>query len=85
MSNYRLDYITKFKPGTVEKMTELRAKYIELEREIRSLRDELYVDDWISNPNVIQIARTYDQAFTHLETSLMYAIKMLCLLGEDRR
>ena len=84
MSDYRLDYISKFKPGTVEKMTELRAKYIELEKEILRLQGELSLEDWVNSKNMLHIARTCDEAMTHLETSQMYAIKMLCLLGEDK-
>lgn len=84
MSNYRLDYISKFKPGTVERMSELRARFIELEREILKLHDDFQCGDWINNSNVIQIGRTYKQAITHLETAQMYAIKMLCLIGEDK-
>lgn len=83
MSKYRLDYISKFKPGTVERMTELRAKFIELEREIQRLRNDVAFEDWINN-NASQVGRTFDQAMTHLETAQMYAIKMLCLMGEDK-
>ena len=82
MSDYRLDYISKFKPGTVERMTDLRAKFIELERELRSLRNDAALGDWINNANLLNIGRTFDQAMTHLETAQMYAIKSAIVTGK---
>lgn len=81
MSNYRLDYITKFKPGTVEEMTKIRAKFIEIEEKISQFVEKM-TDEYSYN-NSENICRTYDQALKHLETAQMYTIKMLCLIGED--
>lgn len=81
MSNYRLDYITKFIPGTVEEMTKIRAKFVELSEEIRLVRDRLGAK--FRYDNYDNIYRTYEESLTHLETAQMYAIKMLCLIGED--
>lgn len=75
-SLFRLDYFSYFKPGTVEKMTDIRAKYIELEKALEDIAPDIFTSD-ICNPN-----RTYHEALTHLEQSQMYAIKMLCLIGE---
>lgn len=78
MSRFRLDHISKFKPGTVEKMTEIRQKYIDLEAELEKLLPCIYDD------NAICMSRVADGCLTHLEQSLSYAIKLLCLKGEDR-
>jgi len=80
MSVFRLDYINKFRPGTVEKMTDLRKKYLDLEEEIRSIYDEMIPHV----PGYINQERVFYETLSHLEQSQMYAIKMLCLLGEEK-
>lgn len=80
MSVFRLDYINKFRPGTVEKMTELRNKYLDLEKEIK----DIYYEMIPYAPNYINQERVFDETLSHLEQSQMYSIKMLCLLGEDK-
>jgi len=78
MSAFRLDYIGKFKPGTVEKMTALRSKFIELEGEISELFPLITGDEDANN-----CFRVFSETLSHLEKSQMYAIKMLCLLNEE--
>lgn len=75
--NNRLDYISKFEDGTVEKMTELRKKFIDIDNELRG-----YVDPNGCVTITPALARTVSLARTHVETASMYAIKSLCLKHE---
>jgi len=73
----RLDYIGGFEDGTTEKMSALRAKFIELDNELRLLSD-------INSHQSPALGRTIALSRTHLETASMYAIKSLCLKHEKR-
>jgi len=75
--NNRLDYIGKFKDGAVEKMTEIRAKFVALDEELRMLACNSESVDPAFN-------RTLALARTHIETASMYAIKSVCLKYEDK-
>lgn len=75
MQNIRLDFIKNIEELAVEKMTNVRNEYIALDMTIQEFED--------AYPNVTnEAARCISIARTHLETSLQYAIKSLCLLGE---
>lgn len=73
--NNRLDYISKFNDTSVDCMTEIRMQYEMLDARIRDFLD--IMDEKEGSARCAALART------HLETSLMYAIKTLCLLGEE--
>ncbi len=68
----RLDFISKFEDGAVEKMTEIRAKFMALDEELKQL------SDGITPPG----ARVFAIARTNIESALHYAIKGLCLKFE---
>jgi hypothetical protein len=70
----RLDYIYNFKDGAKEKMTEIREKYMDIDKMLYGL----FIDE--ENP---ALKRTFAIARTNLEISLMYAIKTCCLKYED--
>ena len=75
--NNRLDYISNFKEGAIEKMTAMREQFINLDNELRALTAaNESVDPAL--PRSIALART------HLEVALQYAIKSLCLKFEDK-
>lgn len=74
MLDNRLDFITNIEETSINQMTSLRAKFIELDQELQNLGLDPYLDS--TSGRTLAISRT------NLETSLMYAIKTLCLLGE---
>lgn len=74
MLDIRLDFINNIQPGAIEKMTHLRQMYIAIDGIINVQGDKLK-----DNPAGLRAASL---ARTHLEISLQYAIKTLCLLGE---
>lgn len=71
----RLDFINKINPEFINKMTEIRNKFIVLDNELRKINDEMNGDS--AGLRAIALART------HIETSCMYAIKSLCIAGEE--
>lgn len=73
----RLDFISNLKDGTVEKMTALRKKFIDLDNELKDLLLDQKLDE--NNP---ALNRCVALARTHIEEALMYAIKSLCLKHE---
>ncbi len=74
MNDNRLDFISNIDSEYVSRMTEIRKKFIALDKEIGMMADE---------PTASAAShRTVALARTHIETSLQFAIKSLCLLGE---
>lgn len=71
--NNRLDFISSFEDGAIEKMTEMRVKFMALDEELRVLANQKLP---------AAAGRTLALARTNLEMSLQYAIKSLCLLHE---
>ena len=71
----RLDFITKICPEAIERMTALRAEFIEIDKKLQQISDEMDGDS--AGLRSVSLART------HLETGLQYAIKSLCILGEE--
>ncbi len=73
----RLDYIEKIDQIEIDRMTDIRSKFIALDRELQKISDDLFakkrMDDGL---RVISLART------QLEVSLQFSIKSLCILGE---
>lgn len=81
MIDNRLDFISDIDSDAIEQMTELRKKFIELDEEIINL-SERYPDHFNGlNPAA---ARAASLARTHIEIGLQFAIKTLCLCGENR-
>lgn len=78
--NNRLDYINNFEDGAIEKMTEMRAKFIALDEELRMM---LYIGVNTITPNEA-LKRSIALARTNLEQALQYSIKSLCLKHEKR-
>jgi len=78
MSESRMDFIEKFEDGIIENMTKLRKMYLDLEEELERLKS-LASYEKLSKENT---ARVFQQTINHLETSQMYSIKYLCLIGE---
>lgn len=75
MNDLRLDWMNNISPEFCEKMKKTRELFIELDSAIQEFGDENnYLDSGA--------ARTLAIARTHLESSCMYTIKSLCLLGE---
>ena len=74
MLDIRLDFISNIQQGAIDKMTEIRRMYINLDKII-----SVQADKMLENPAGLRAASL---ARTHLEISLQYAIKTLCLLGE---
>lgn len=72
MVDNRLDYIGKFKDGTVEKMSEMRKLFIALDNELVKLGDDQH------GHRNLAIART------NIEQACMNAIKVIALQGEDK-
>lgn len=72
--NIRLDYINKFEEGTYEKLEDLRRVYINLDLALQTILPLKNIDPALER--AIALART------HLEESLMYGIKSLCLKYE---
>lgn len=79
MSKSRMDFIEKFKDGTIENMTNLRKKYLDLEEGLERLKEN--AEYGMLSDNNIQ--RVFEQTINHLEASQMYSIKFLCLIGEE--
>lgn len=75
--NNRLDFIENIDPIEITRMTDIRSKFIELDKELQKISDDLFerkrMDDGL---RVISLART------QLEVSLQFSIKSLCILGE---
>jgi len=80
MSEFRLDYIEDFMDGTVEEMERIRKKYVALENEIKNL----LIPCKYNTNNLDNITRVYTETLSHIEKSQMYAIKLLCLIGEKK-
>lgn len=76
MQNIRLDFISNIENDYLARMAELRAMYIDLDLAIQELEDDENFEHESGAMRTISLART------HLETSLQYAIKSLCLIGE---
>lgn len=81
MQDIRLDFITNIEPVAIELMTDIRQKFIALDRAIVDFQ-ESYPN--ISNGHNQQAARCASIARTHIETACQYAIKALCLCGEQK-
>jgi hypothetical protein len=79
MQDIRLDYIEAVNSVARELMIDIRQKYIALDSSIADFQDAF---PNISNGRDPVAARAALIARTHLETSLQYAIKALCLCGE---
>lgn len=71
----RLDFITNIEPSVINEMTALRAQFILLDEKLQKISDDMNGDS--AGLRAIALART------HIEQSCMYAIKSLCILGED--
>ena len=77
MHNIRFDYIENIGEEYCKRMEELRAMYIELDLAIQEMEDDENCDQECGAQRTISITRT------KLEESLHYAIKSLCLIGEN--
>ena len=73
----RLDYISDFEEGAVEKMNSLRLSYIMLDSNLQNIVEQEEVSS--------AALRSLSIARTNLETSLQYAIKCLCLVNEIKK
>ena len=73
----RLDFITKINPVTILEMTELRQRFIEIDEHLKAVADTLGEMKKPAGLRTIALART------HLETGLQFAIKSLCIMGEE--
>lgn len=69
----RLDFIEKIEPDAINRMTELRQKFIALDKELQVINDQ--------QPDPAGV-RAISCARTNLEIALQFAIKSLCILGE---
>ena len=76
MQNIRLDFITNIASEYTSRMAELRAMYINLDLAVCEIEDDVDFNHECGALRTIALART------HLEISLQYAIKSLCLVGE---
>lgn len=74
--NNRLDYISNIDGDGLAIMKDIRNAYIKLDEILRHFSDN------ILNPLDAQSSRTLALARTHLEISLFYAIKTLCIQHE---
>jgi hypothetical protein len=72
--DYRLDFITRIHPDGIELMSLIRKLYIELDYDLQEIQQKKPLS--AAGSRALVIART------HLETSLQYAIKTLCLQYE---
>ena len=75
MIDNRLDSINKIEPIYIDRMTELRKKFIELDRELGLMAEE----DTVTGASLF---RAISLSRTHIEIALQFAIKSLCLMGE---
>lgn len=78
MQNIRLDFISNIEEDYLLRMGDIRAMYIDLDLAIQEIEDDESVD------RDCGVMRTVALARTHLEISLQYANKSLCLAGEIR-
>lgn len=72
----RLDYVSVIKDDYINRMTEIRKKFIALDEEFKIISDEAFE----TNNNAA--ARSIALARTNNEIALQSTIKSLCLLGE---
>lgn len=72
----RLDFITNIDSDVIDEMAVLRKKIIAIDEQLKSISDDLNLQQKTAGLRTIALART------HLETSLQFAIKSLCILGE---
>lgn len=72
----RLDFIRDIKNDYVDQMTAIRAKFIELDKELCKIQTEANDRGEFNGERVVAVARM------NVETALHYAIKSLCILGE---
>jgi hypothetical protein len=73
----RLDFITKINPITIHEMTAIRKAFMEIDDHMKVISDTLEELKRPAGQRTIALART------HLETSLQFAIKSLCIMGEE--
>lgn len=71
----RLDFITNIDEKFIQKMTDMRADFIELDDKVRWLAA-------LEESDKEGVGRCLSLARTNIETALMYTIKALCLMGE---
>ncbi|QHJ76053.1 MAG: hypothetical protein [Bacteriophage sp.] len=71
----RLDFISNIDPEVVDEMTALRSQFIMLDQKLQKITDDMNGDS--AGLRAIALART------NLEISLQYAIKSLCIQGEN--
>ena len=69
----RLDFIDKIDPIEIQRMTEIRNKFIELDDGLKKIADEI---------NDFAGLRCVSLARTNLEIALQFSIKSLCISGE---
>lgn len=74
----RLDYIDKIDPEAVEQMTRVRGIFMKIDDMLKIISDVFQLDGNSAGLRTVAISRT------NLETSLQYAIKSLCLMGEEK-
>lgn len=73
----RLDYISNIDPQCLDEMSKLRKAFIEVDVKLQDISDCLTLVQRAAGLRAIALART------HLETGLQFAIKSLCILGEQ--
>ena len=71
----RLDFISNINQNAVDEMTALRSQFILLDEQLRRITDNMAGDS--AGLRAIALSRT------NLEIYLQYAIKSLCILGEE--
>lgn len=72
----RLDFINKISQENINKMTEIRKKFIELDKQLMEMHDEAQQN------NLPEAMRTISLARSNNEIACQFAIKSLCILGE---
>ena len=72
----RLDFIKQIDQEYIDMMTELRKEFIALDEKLRILGS-------MDNAKRDGVGRCLSLARTNIETGLQYAIKALCLMGEQ--
>lgn len=77
MQDIRLDFISNIDPEYITAMTTLRKEFIKLDEKLSQLGD---IDD--AKKDGVQ--RCLSIARTNIETACQYAIKALCLCGEQK-
>lgn len=73
----KLDFITNIDPEYVDMMNNLRKEFIGLDVRIRLLGS-------LDDSKKEGAARCLSIARTNLESACMYAIKSLCIMGENK-